>query len=195
MAKTTTVYPSTADGLQDILGAAIDDEPTPTPAAAQLVEEAIYAGPVLPDASTLPTLTGTGGGPGELLGAVPPPPSPRESAENLIQLAFALVPAGDWQPDSDQEREELVAALQRVFEVRGWSVNLPPEAILIAVMGKYGRKRFKRPAVQAKLGPWLSRLPLIGKLVGAQAHEPDPEPRQPVGWPAGSLPAMTPAVE
>ena len=87
--KVHTVYDSAEAGLHDVLDAAVKDEPTPTPRAAELIQEAKHAGPVVPGGDGgLPTLAG-GDGAGDLVGPAPVPgPTPRQSAENLIELAF-----------------------------------------------------------------------------------------------------------
>lgn len=167
--KTTNVYGSTSEGIADILGASIDDEPSPTPRAADLVTEAQRVGPLNPLVSPpndLPTLDG-GADPGDVDNL--PACTPHESAENLITLLFALAPSGDWQPDDEAERAELTAAVERVFVYRGIAPSLPPELALLAVAGKFTRKRMQRPAVRARLAPFLARLPLLGKLTGAAA--------------------------
>lgn len=197
--KSTNVYPTAEAGLSDILDAAIGDEPPPTPRAADLIEEAEHAGPLSPLADSahgLPTVTGTGGGDTHLAGVDPPmPPGPthRESAENMIELAFALVPAGDWQPENQAEREELVRALERVFVYRNFTPSLPPELTLLAVAGKYTRRRMAKPAVAAKLTPWLKKIPLLGKLMGAKADETEEASASSgtVG-PFATMPRMTP---
>lgn len=190
--KVTNVYPSMDAGLREILDAAAADEPQPTARAAELVEEAHRAGPVLPGVETLPTVAGGGGGDGELVDPAAGAVTPRESAENLIELGFALVPAGDWQPENDAEREELVRAVERVFIYRNIAPNLPPELALLAVLGKYGRKRMAKPAVRSKLGPWLARMPLLGKLMGA-GDVPGPDAGDVDGGNGtfGQLPRMT----
>lgn len=111
--------------------------------------------------------------PADLAGLEPAGPTAEESARSIVDMLCAAVPAGDWQPDSDAEREELVRAVQRVFEVRGIAFNLPPEVILLTVMGKYTRKRMKKPAVAKRLAPWCARVPILGKLLGAPADAGD----------------------
>lgn len=173
MGKSTNVYGSLGEGISDILESAIADEPDPTPRAPDLVKEALAHGqlnPVFDPSDSLPALSDGGGGSADDPGALATC-SPRESAENAIELLFTLVPAGDWQPENDAERAELTRALERVFTLRGWSLTLPPEAILVAVMGKYTRRRMAKPAVRARAGPWLAKLPILGKLLGGA---PDP---------------------
>lgn len=195
--KTTNVYGSTSEGISDILGASIDDEPTPTPRAADLVTEAQRVGPLnplVPSPDDLPALDG-GPDPGGL--DTLPAASPRESAENLVTLLFALAPSGDWQPDDEAEREELTAAVERVFVYRGIAPSLPPELALLAVAGKYTRKRMQRPAVAARLAPFLARLPLVGKLTGAAAavDQADAGGSTSSPGPFGALPKMSPPAD
>lgn len=173
--KSTDVYDSTGAGIDAILSAATSDEPTPTPRAGQLIEENERAGalnPLLGSAAGLPASTGDGFDGNLSVDHVQPATSPRESAENLLTLLTALLPVGDWQPESQAELDELVRAVERVFIYRGIAPSLPPELALVAVMGKYTRKRMAKPAVAAKVTPWLARLPLIGKLMGAPAAVP-----------------------
>jgi hypothetical protein len=192
--KVHTVYPTAEAGLSDVLDSATADEPTPTAHAAELVEEAIHAGPVLPGGAAGGSIAPGGIGAGELVDPVgPPPPTPRQSAENITELIFALVPAGDWQPENEAERDELVSAVEHVFAVRGWTLNLPPEAVLLAVMGKYTRRRMQKPAVRARVGPWLKKFPLVGRLVRTDDGESSDAP-PPAGVFAG-LPKMTAPVE
>lgn len=203
--KSTDVYDTTEAGLAGILDAAVADEPAPTPRAAELVEEARHAGPLLPipgAAPGLPTLSGGFGGGADLVGVAEtatPGPTAEQSARSMIDLVCAMVPAGDWQPENDAEREELVLALQRVFEVRGFAFALPPELILMTVMGKYTRKRMKKPAVQKRLAPWFKKLPVLGKLMGAPAEDPDGggavEQPPPAPGPFDGMPRMTPRAE
>lgn len=192
--KETTFYESTGQGLADILGSATADEPEPAQHAAQIVETNVAAGALDPlgGLPTLPGATGIDGGRLDPGGA--PPPSARESAESMLTLAFAMVPTGDWQPETDAERDELITALQRVFEYRGFCPSLPPELALIAITGKYARKRMARPHVAAKAGPFLARLPLIGKLLGAPAPQPvqPTAPAQQSSSPFASLAPMSP---
>lgn len=193
--KETNVYGSTAEGIADVLDTVIADEPPPTPRAAEIIEKAEHDGPIAPipgPGDGFPTLPGATGGPDGLangaagLAAV----TPRESAENAIELLFALVPAGDWQPEDESERDELIRALERVLTIRGWTLALPPEAILIAVAGKYTRKRMAKPAVRARLGPWLQKMPLLGRLMGAPAAD-DPAPTEGAAEAFQNLPRMT----
>lgn len=190
--KTHTVYESAAQGIADVLEQATADEPAPTHGAPALVEDAIRAGPLtpVPDFAGLPTLPGGGGGPVDLAGTVPPT-SPREAAENLVNLGFALVPSGDWQPDNEAERDELITAVERVFVYRGIAPSLPPELALIAIVGKYGRKRMAKPAVRARVGPWLARFPLVGKLMG-QGQDGGQAAAETEPGAFGGLPRMTP---
>lgn len=184
--KTTNVYASTQDGLSDILGAAIDDEPAPIARAGELVETAQRAGPLNPIRDAADDSLAGSGGPDDGYGHLPAT-TPREAAENMLTLGFALMPAGDWQPDDEAEREELIKAVERVFAYRGVAPALPPELALIAVVGKFTRKRMAKPAVKAKLSPWLAKMPLLGKLMGAAPAD------EPVGAPLlAELPRMTP---
>lgn len=194
--KSTNVFNSTSDGLTAILSEAIGDEPRPTPRAGEIIDAAERAGPLSPLSDT------PAGGPvtvddGPDAGFAPPTVTPRESAENLIVLLSAVLPAGDWQPENDAERDELVRAVERVFVYRGIAPSLPPELALIAVVGKYTRKRMAKPAVAAQVGPWFSRIPILGKLVGAPAPVAAPavngRPSQPTlpGGTFSDLPRMS----
>lgn len=193
MAKSTNVYGSTGEGIADILDAHIGDEPAPTARAAELVKEAEAHGPLnpIPDFADGSILPGDGFGPVDGPTALATC-SPRESAENAIELLFTLVPSGDWQPDNDAERDELIRALERVFTIRGWSLTLPPEAILIAVAGKYTRKRMAKPAVRARMPPWLSKMPLLGKLLGGPSIEQEKAAAAAAQESRDALPRMTP---
>ncbi len=160
--KVTTVYDSTAAGVADVLNQAISDEPAPTHGAHTIISDAEAAGPLGP-LGPPDSLAGGGSAAADVPMVAG---NPRQAAENLLLLAFACAPA-EWQPDESGEREELIAAVERVFEWHGIAPTLPPHLALIAVVGKYGRKRMARPAVRARLGPFLARVPFIGRMMGA----------------------------
>ena len=98
--------------------------------------------------------TGAGGATG---------PSPREAAENTVELVLTAIGdscAGEWQPDDENEREGLVAALEHVLERRPLLLaaagKIPPEMVLAAVVHRYARKRVTRPTTAQRLRAWAA---------------------------------------
>lgn len=170
-AKTTTIFAG-GGTVQEILDDISRDEPEPTAAAAAVEGKADAPVYVPASSGNLPTGVAGNGPDGPVapgaVGAVPAGLTPREGADQLFGLVVTLGRlAGDeeWEPDSPGEAENVIRAMERVFEVRG-TPNIPPELGLAIVLGRYVQVRTTRP----KTRRWLGTLPLprfILKHLGA----------------------------
>src|SRR5689334_10981308 len=150
--KQTTVYPG-GGTLDEVLSDIASNESTPTAAAAAVEGKADAPVYVPPVGGAVPTLHG-GNGPEDLAGpglgpasavpALPPAEGAQQSCATLMMLTSLLDGgAGEWEPDSADEQQQMVRAFERVYAIRGVP-NIPPEVGLIVLMGAYAKKRIHK---------------------------------------------------
>ena len=174
--KVTTV-PAAAD-LTSILDAAVGDEPEPTAEAERLIEEARSGNVQIPGAAGGPPLGVPAGAAAEGGAAGPDPVDERDpdaaaaSANALFWSVAAGVGGDEWQPDDQAEYDQVQQAWATYFSIRG-TPPLPPELILAGALGGVAFKRIHRPKTRERLGPFMARVPVIGRLF---APPPPPAP-------------------
>lgn len=147
-----------AAGIGDILDDACRDEPPVSPE----VQTAADAGAGMPGAPGGQLAAGLAAGGPAVTAAAPPPLSPREAAETTVATLVTVgrsVGGDEWEPDNDQERENVTRGFERYYAIRG-TPQLPPELVLAAVVGEYVGKRVKRPRTAEWLRATAARLPL-----------------------------------
>ena len=175
------------------VGDVLDELTTNEPATTGPIE--VTAGPEAPapvdvqilGGDTLPAAAGAGQL--DSLQTRPTGPSPREAAENTVELVLTAIGdscAGEWQPDDENEREGLVAALEHVLERRPLLLaaagKIPPEMVLAAVVHRYARKRVTRPTTAQRLRAWAAgKMPRwLKRPLGVQSIDPAPTDAPPM---------------
>lgn len=183
------MYPTTEAGLSAVLDELTTNEPRadahlPEPIDAVIGSDGLPGGAGAVDGTI--TLAGGAGGPGVIAGGagelvpVVPAVDPVAAAGNAVELVLSAIGGacdGEWKPDDDGERQELVDALAKVLERRPVLLRacgaIPPELILAAVVHRYARKRVTRPSTAARLKVWALSRPrsLVARFFGPKSAD------------------------